>query len=258
MIAIFAFSAFGQGDRKAARQAEAAKQAAEEAAKPKPAPTPALPTAKEILDKYIKALGGQAAIEKIKSRTSSGTVELSPMGIGGKFESTAAAPGRAVTKVTLDGIGEMVEGYDGKTAWSINPMTGSRDKSGVELAQMALANDFYRDLKLDKLYSKLEVKRVEKVNGKDAYVVEATAAGVPAETWFFDKATGLLVRSDVTASSPEGNQMMTNTLEEYKAVDGVMLPHLFKTITPQFMMTMITTSVKHNGTVTDATFAKPK
>src|ERR1051326_9552070 len=39
-----------------------------------PSPTPALPSADEIFSKYATALGGQAAIDKLKSRTTKGTV----------------------------------------------------------------------------------------------------------------------------------------------------------------------------------------
>ena len=42
-----------------------------------PRPTPALPSADEILNKYIAAIGGQTAIDKTKSRSVKGTLTQS-------------------------------------------------------------------------------------------------------------------------------------------------------------------------------------
>ncbi len=80
-----------------------------------------MPTVKKILAKYVQAIGGKKANEKIKSRMVKGTVEIAPMGIKGTFESYAAAPNKSISRVTLAGIGELVEGFDGTTAWTINP-----------------------------------------------------------------------------------------------------------------------------------------
>src|SRR5213595_3035704 len=127
----------------------------------KPASTVKLPTAQEVLDKYVKAIGGRDAMTKIKSWKSTGTVELAPMGVSGTVESISAAPGRSLTKMNLAGLGEFVEGFDGTTAWSVNPIQGNREKTGAELAQTKLTNIFNRDLNLEKYYSKLTVKGIE-------------------------------------------------------------------------------------------------
>ena len=208
----------------------------------KPAAPAKLPTTQEILAKYVKAIGGREAMEKVKSWTMRGTVEISPVGISGTFEQIASAPDRAMTKMSVTGIGDMLEGYDGKTAWSINPIQGSRERTGAELLQTKLMSDFYRDIKLDKLYPKMEVKGIEKVNGKDAYVVSATPdGGLPASTMYFDVQSGLLVRSDNTIIAPEGQQPASIFIEEMKQVDGVMVPTKKRTKLPTFEMLMTVT-----------------
>src|SRR5215213_3535856 len=111
----------------------------------KPASTVKLPTAQEVLDKYVKAIGGRDAILKIKSWKSSGTVELAPMGVKGTVETISAAPGRSLTRMNLAGLGEFVEGFDGTIAWSVNPIQGNREKSGTELAQTKLTSIFNRE-----------------------------------------------------------------------------------------------------------------
>jgi zinc protease len=204
-----------------------------------------LPSAKEILDNYVRALGGRAAIEKIRSRNSTGTVELAPLNLKGTFEIVAAPESRSYTKMNIAGIGELIEATDGKTAWSMNPIQGNRDRSGGELVQSRLTNDFYRDIRLEKLYPKMEVKGIEKLNGADAYVVVATPDGAPAESWYFDVKSGLLARADVTLLSPEGPQPMSIYYEDHRTVDGVRLPFRLRTQTPSFTIIVNSTEIKH-------------
>ncbi len=235
-------SAFGQ---KAATPAEATAAAK-------------LPSVSEVLAKYVSAIGGREANEKIKSRQSKGTVELSPMGIKGTFETVGAPDSKSLTKMNLAGIGEMLEGSDGKTAWSQNPIQGAREKTGKEFQQAAITSNFFREINLDKLFADLKITGTTKVEGKDAYVIEASNEGLPTEKLYFDTKTGYLLRSDATLISPEGNQPATIYYDDVREVDGVKLPFKVRTILPQFEVLIMTTEVKHNVKVEDAIFARPK
>lgn len=217
-----------------------------------------MPTVQEILAKYVAAIGGKEANEKIKSRVSKGTIEISPMGIKGTVESYAVAPNKSLNKLSLAGIGDILEGFDGTTAWQINPLQGNRDKQGDELAQTRLANDFYRDTNLEKLYPKMELKGTEKVGASDAYVIVATPVNLEPETFYFDTKTGLLVREDVTAVSPEGKVPSKTFFEDMREVDGVKAPFKIRTVLPQFEVIVTMSEVKQNVAVEDAKFTKPK
>lgn len=217
-----------------------------------------LPTASEIVARHIKAIGGRNAVEKIKTRMTSGTVELSPMGVSGTFEALAAAPGQSVIKMTLAGIGDMYEGFDGTTAWSQNPIQGSRDKSGAELLQSKISNDFYRDINFDKLYPKMTVTGIEKIGDKDVYVVKAEPVGLNPELLYFDVHSGLLAGTYGEIISPEGIQKAKVFYEEYKPYDGVMVVTKLRTVLPQAEIRMNVTDVKNNAPIDRAKFAKPK
>jgi hypothetical protein len=217
-----------------------------------------LPSVKEVLDRYVKALGGRDAIQKIKSRTASGTVELVPMNMKGTFESYAAPEAKSFSRLTIAGVGDLLEGTDGKSAWSVNPIQGSRERTGAELVQAKLLNDFYRDIRLEQLFAKIDVKGTSKVGNRDAYVLAAAADGLSPETWYFDTETGLLLRSDFTAIAPEGNQQMTVFYEDHRKIDGVMVPFRIRTQTPSFEIVLTSTEVKHNLPIDDSKFAKPK
>jgi len=130
------------------------KEAAKPVVKPKPkvdVKTPEIrtnavkmPTVQEILAKYVQAIGGRETNEKIKSRMVKGTLELMPMGIKGTFENYSAAPSKSIMKISLDGIGEIIEGFTGTTAWSNNSIQGNHDKQGEELARTKLTYDNQR------------------------------------------------------------------------------------------------------------------
>lgn len=225
------------------------------------AKTPAAktPTVKEILAKYVQAIGGREAFEKLKTRVSKGTQEIPAAGVKGTLEIYAAAPNKFFNKSNIAGIGEFLDSFDGKNAWTINPIQGSRDKSGEELAQAKLAYNFYRDINLDKIYPKMELKGTEKVGANDAYVVVATPPdNLPTETFYFDVKSGLLVRQDATLITPEGKTPTKTFYEDVREVDGVKLPFKIRTLLPQFEVVITTTEVKHNVAVEDAMFAKPK
>jgi len=225
----------------------------------KPTPTTAkLPTTQEILSKYVQALGGREANEKIKTRMVKGTIELAPVGIKGTVENYLSAPDKSYTKSNLQGIGDIIEVYDGTTAWSLNPIQGNRDKDGEELLQTKLISNFYREINLDKLYPKMEVRGTEKVGDKDTYVVIATPNGLAPETFYFDVKSGLLVRADVTFVSPEGKMPTKTFYEDYREIDGIKLPYKTRVVLPQYEIVSTITEVKHGVTIEDGKFAKPK
>jgi hypothetical protein len=219
--------------------------------------TTAEPTVDQILDKYIQATGGRQAVEKITSRVTKGTVELPTMGVKGEIESYAKAPNKTLTVINLSGLGEFSEGYDGKIAWSQNPMMGLREKSGAELSAIAQTSDIHAQIKTRKLYSKLEFKGKEKVDNRETYVVLATpAVGAPVKM-YFDTQTGLMARTDLDFETPQGQFHIESTMDDYREVDGVKIAFLSrqKTAVADFVIKL--TEVKHNVAIDDAKFNKP-
>ena len=245
-VAITAFAQGGQ-DKKPADP---------KPADPKPT-TEALPTVDQINAKYVQAIGGKAAIEKLNSRLVKGTIEIPAMGMSGPTESYAKAPNKTANKISIGGLGDFAQGYDGTTAWEQNPMAGFRVLSGTELAMMKREAEFYGDLKFKELYPKAVVKGKQKLGDRDVYLVEATPAEGSVEQLYYDVQTGLLARRDFVADSPQG-QMPTETyLEDYREVDGVKIPFTIRQTNPAVSFTIKITEVKHNVPVDDAKFNKP-
>jgi outer membrane lipoprotein-sorting protein len=221
------------------------------------APAAGLPTVDEILDKYVKASGGKEAIQKQTSRTTKGTFEIESMGMTGPIQMYAKAPNKSAMVIEIPNVGTFNEVFDGTKAWSANPMSGLREKSGAELAAQKRDSDFYQPINLKSQYSKMIVKGKEKVGASEAYVIEATPAEGGPEKLYFDAASGLLVRQDAERESEQGKIAVEIYYEDYKEVDGVKVAHTLKQVTPMFSMTLKLTEVKHNTPIDDAKFNKP-
>ena len=71
---------------------------------------------------------------------------------------------------------------------------------------------------------------VEPVEGKDAYKIEITSPSGKKSTDFFDKATGLKIRSIETQEGPQGPTSSTSDYEDYRDVNGVKIPYRLKTV----------------------------
>lgn len=227
-------------------------------AKPEPKPaTAALPSVDQILDKYVQALGGKAALEKQTSRFSKGTFEIPAMGANGTFQSFEKAPNLSATVVEIPGFGAINSVFDGKNGWSKDPMQGVREQTGAELVMVKINSEFHSATKMKDLYKKLEVKGKDKVGAAEVYVVEATPSEGGPVKMSFDAATGLLVRQEMETESPLGKLPTEILIEDYRVVDGVKLPFVLKTNTPAFSSLIKLEEVKHNVAIDDAKFSKP-
>ncbi len=217
----------------------------------------AAPTVDEILDKYVKALGGKEAIEKVSSRVGKGALELEGMGLSGPVEMYAKAPNKNAVYIDLQGVGKVVNVYDGEKGYALSPMEGLNELSGGALAQAKRNADFYEPLNIKKHFAKLEITGKEKVEGAEAYIVTATPAVGDPEKMYFAADTGLLVRVDTDQDTPQGKMSFATYISDYKEVDGIKVAHTLRQVSSAFTSLIKMTEVKHGVTVDDAKFAKP-
>jgi hypothetical protein len=216
-----------------------------------------LPTVDQVLDKYVAAVGGREAIEKITSREVKGTYEISPVGLIGTMTMLQKAPDKTLTVMEIPGFGAVQSGFDGNILWSQNPAAGLAEISGAARVAAKREAEFYQELKLKDMFKKLVVTGKQQIGGKDAYAVEATPEEGKAETYFFDTESGLLVRHDAERESEQGAAMSEYYYEDYKNVDGVKFPYTVRMVNPTMTVVMKFSEVKNNVEIEDLKFAKP-
>src|SRR5262245_9000378 len=79
----------------------------------------ALPTVDDVLGKYVTAVGGKEAIEKITSRSIKGSFNLEAFGVAdAPMEWFSKAPNKNASKIDIPGFGAVSRGFDGSTGWS--------------------------------------------------------------------------------------------------------------------------------------------
>jgi hypothetical protein len=222
-----------------------------------PARTAATPTADQVLDHYVNAIGGRAAWTKLNSRVSKGTIEIPSMNnLSGSVEIHEKAPNSMLAVITLAGA-VFEQGFDGTTAWSDDPQNGLRVLSGAELDDARREADFYHPLDLKKLYASMTVTGTEKINDRDAFVVEASTGSGDPDKMYFDTENWLLVRAINHRNTPDGVKAFTAEVGDYKDVDGVKLPFTVHQSSAESAFTIHFTEIQHNLNLADSQFAKP-
>jgi hypothetical protein len=193
------------------------------AAQQKPAET-ALPPAQSIIDRHIEAVGGRAALKSHNSITVKGSMSIPANGMTGSIEVFAARPNKVLTKSTLAGVGEVSEGFDGKVAWSINPMTGPMLAGGEELAQKAHDADFEGALGIATRYAAIKTLEKTTFEGRPVYKIALTRKGGGDDIELYDVETGLKAGAIVERKNTMGTISVTSALSDYKRFGDLLHP----------------------------------
>jgi hypothetical protein len=217
----------------------------------------AIPTAEQILDRYVKAIGGPEAWLKFTSRVTTGTIEVPSMNLSGIVMIHEKAPDRLLATVIINGA-SFRQGFDGTLGWTDDPQDGLREQSGAELAEARRDADFYHPLDLRRLYAKFTVSGAEKIGDRDTYVLEATVPeGSEPTKMYFDAATGLLVRAVSQHHGADGITQYREDFEDYREVDGIKVPFTSRQTNGDTTYTMTISEIRHNVELDDSEFAKP-
>ena len=224
-------------------------------------------TADDIVEKYLAAIGGRAALAKVASRSTTGTITLSlPQGpVSGTIEILNQQPNkvRSVTKLDLTslGAGQLIreQRFDGTTGYVIDSMQGNREITGGQLENLKNAVFPSPLLTYKERGATVELAGKEKIDGRDTYVLVLKPKTGPVVRHYFDAETYLPARIVVKLDVPEagGEVEQTSDLSDYRAVDGVKIPFAIKVSSAIQSFIIAVTKVEQNVAVDAASFARP-
>jgi mono/diheme cytochrome c family protein len=221
-----------------------------------PQAQPPLVPVDQVLDKYIEALGGRAALEKLTSRVMSGTVSTRA-GQSFAFTVEEKAPDR-YRETWQTQPAPMIRAFDGTNGW-MQSSAGSADLAGFTLQQALRTADLSLPLKLKEKYESLASRRqTAMIDGKETYVLTGRPSPDVTETLFFEVASGLLVRRAVTTRTPMGPLPEQVDYSDYRDVGGVKMPFEIQRTSWQFLDTLKIADIKANAPIDDSRFVKPK
>jgi hypothetical protein len=225
-------------------------------AEPAIAKPDSMPTTDEVIDRYIRAIGGQTAIEKLKTRVSRGnltTENRMTAPVTAPVEVYQQAPNKILTIVN----GQSYKGFNGASGW-VKDNRGQRPVEGEDLIEQRREADFFKYLKLRESYPGLRVLGKENIGDREAYVVGATSLDGSREKLYFDVGTGLLTRRYTAFKTAFGTIPEVTDFDDYKEVSGAKLPFKIIWSRPPFASTRRFTEIKINVPVDDAKFEMPR
>jgi photosynthetic reaction center cytochrome c subunit len=215
----------------------------------------ALPSADEVIDKYTRALGGEAAIQKIDNRVDTGSLEVTSRNMHSNVEIYRKAPDKILT-ILHGARGDSSQGYNGTVAWQARGGEVG-ELSGDDLRRAKDSAAFVPGMNLKKNYTHLEVKDIAKIDGHDAYRILASPASGSPDQYYFDVQSGLLVRVSIRIESPLGAIPQDTIYEDYRDVSGVKCPFLIRVVRPDGATIYKWDQIQANIPVEDGRFEKP-
>lgn len=223
----------------------------EEAAEAKPN----LPSADQILDKYLAAVGGAGALMKIKSRVQKGNLTAGPMQAA--IEVYSEAPDKRVSISHTQG-GESVTAFNGEVGW-LSIRNGMHRMTTAEREAARIDAELYFPARVRELYKDFSVKPGDDINGHATYLVMAKPSGPnqPSLQLYFDQSTGLLLRQMRFAQTPLGRNPTQIDYAEYRDADGVKIPYQWTLTRPNGSFTIKIDQVQQNVAIDQKLFVAP-
>ncbi len=212
------------------------------------------PTANQLLDKYLQAVGGAAAIEKITSRVMKGTITFGDRNVS--IDIYSKDPDRRIS-YTHTPDGDSVTAFDGHEGWMGFPGRPAREMHGPDIDAAAMDADLHFAANLKGMFSEAQVRGTEKIGDHDAFVVIGQREGKPPLQLYFDEQSGLLVRLVRYGETPLGRLPTQIDYADYREAGGVKIPYRWTLARPSGRFTIQISEVKENVPVDDAKFAKP-
>jgi len=187
-----------------------------------------------VIDKAIKAHGGQEKIDKHKAGQvkSKGTVDVNGMTIGYSEEATYHLPNkfRSLQQLDVNGMNiKVLIGYDGTKAWiNVNGMDVDMmlDKIADLMKEQAYLSEVTRLTVLKNKDYELSSLGESKVQDKPAVGVRVSRKGHKDINLFFDKDSGLLLKFEHRTVDFNTMQEVNEEriITEYQDKDGLKEP----------------------------------
>lgn len=222
-----------------------------------PTPRPSPPAANDILKKYVDAIGGQAAIDKITSRVMKGEVTTAN-GNTGTYEVMQAAPDKGYESFVTQ-RGSMERAFTGTAGWEKTPQ-GVRELDGQDLVDLKLFMQFFRNLRLKEQFTSFRMAGRDRIGDRTAIVVQGTTLDKKRERLFFDAESGLLLRRISYLDTMVGVIPQQIDFDDYRDVDGLKLPFMIRVSSVDSANPYIVrkfTEIKLNAPVDESKFKMP-
>jgi hypothetical protein len=183
-------------------------------------------TADEIVEKFIKTVGGMEKIQAVKSLRRVGKYDG-----GGGFEAQLIEENRRPNLVRQEFVIQGMTGvnaYDGRTGWKIEPWNGKKDAEALSEEEMkSIIEDSDLDGPLVNYRAKgvkVEYVGMDEVEGTDTYKLKVTLASGDVRIYYMDTDYFVPIKIDTKRMVRGAEREYETILGDYKEVGGWYLP----------------------------------
>jgi photosynthetic reaction center cytochrome c subunit len=213
-----------------------------------------LPSANQLFDKYLAAVGGADALLKVKSRIQRGT--LSAGGMQYAIEVYSEAPDKRISIAHPQG-GESVTAFNGEVGW-LTIRNGVHIMTAAERDAARIDAELYFPARVGALYKEFRVGPGEDIDGRATYMVMSRDQGRLPLRLYFDQQSGLLLRQMRFAETPLGQNPTQIEYGDYKEINGVKIPYRWTLTRPNGSFTITVDQVQQNVPIDEKLFVPPK
>jgi hypothetical protein len=221
-------------------------------------PAVALPSAPAVLQQYITAVGGADAADRFATIVIEGRDERSE---GRRGEVTISFKGRDRFRVDFRSPPQpaVAQGFAAAAGWTATG-ADARALAAADVARLRRVATRYAPLKVAEAVEALRVDRRESIGSRDTYALETIVDANTTRTYFFDVSTGLLLRESTVTSTRLVPLQEQVDYDDYRSVDGIMLPFVVRTSSdaPYDTAVRTFTRIAPNVPLDDALFVGPK
>lgn len=217
-------------------------------------------TLDQVLDNHFESLGG---IEKLKSVNSMKlTMKFITQGIEGPAVVYTKRPDKFRLNATIQGM-DMVQAYDGTTAWAIYPFGGNTDPQKLPEGQTRdLAEDADMDgplMDYQKKGHQLELMGKEDVEGTETYKLKLTLKSGNIRYIYLDSEYFLPIKTTAKVKRGEQEIEIDTYQGDFKEVDGIIFAHSQEIKMGGNTVRQLTTEkIELNPELDDAMFVMPE
>jgi outer membrane lipoprotein-sorting protein len=217
------------------------------------------PSADQILDKYIQAIGGAERLAKLTSFAAKGTYqgyqdEKYPVDVFAK------APNQ-ISTVIHTAAGDSTTTYDGRAGWIAGPATERPvaliELTGGDLAGARLDAAQWFPAQIRQALTQWRAASSAIVDGREVQMIQGSGDGRYPVNLYFDSKSGLLARMVRYAESPMGLNPTQIDYADYREVAGVRLPYRVTVTWLDGRSTTEFSEIQPDVAIEAARFAKP-
>ncbi len=218
---------------------------------PAPEPRPAQPATKPVTDDILAKFAAAIGKGDIKSRKMTAQ-RIEPDGKTTEAEEIL----QSGTKIRVDTTYPTTvvsTVFDGTKARAFSG-TGPIELAADDAEQIRREALIFGSADLKSIYTKMDYRFADKIDGRDVYLVQATTADNSRDRLYFDAQTGLLIRRTAVVFTLVGPFVYQFDYADYKDFGGVKIPMTYKVAVPNIRWTRKITDVKINAPIEDKVF----